>query len=314
MRRRRSSSTTGLGVSSTSFWWRRCTEQSRSPSQIAVPCASARIWISTWRGSGQVALEVDGAVGEEALALAPGALEGVLERLGRRGDAEALAAPAGRRLDRDRVADGLGDRDGRGEVGDRVGDPGHDRHAGLVHQRPRARLRAHRLDGVRRRADPGDAGLAEGAREAGVLGQEAVARVHGLGARLADHLQQPRDVQVALGRRPRAEQVRLVGVLHEQRVAVHLAVDGHRGDAHLAQGAEDADGDLAPVGDQHLGEHQRRLHGGDGAARSRRGASASGRPAGRGRARAPGTPRAPRRRRRRWRRAAPRSASLLEAP
>ena len=53
MRRRRSSETTGLGVSSTSFWWRRCTEQSRSPSQTHEPWASAMIWISTWRGSGR---------------------------------------------------------------------------------------------------------------------------------------------------------------------------------------------------------------------------------------------------------------------
>ena len=53
IRRRRSSDTTGLGVSSTSFWCRRCTEQSRSPSQTQLPWESARIWISTWRGSGR---------------------------------------------------------------------------------------------------------------------------------------------------------------------------------------------------------------------------------------------------------------------
>ena len=54
---------------------------------------------------GQVALEVDGAVGEELLALARGALEGVLELVLGQRDAEALAAAAAGRLDGDRVAD-----------------------------------------------------------------------------------------------------------------------------------------------------------------------------------------------------------------
>src|SRR5471030_2809226 len=40
----------GAGASSMTFWWRRCIEQSRSPSQTAFLCSSARIWISTWRG------------------------------------------------------------------------------------------------------------------------------------------------------------------------------------------------------------------------------------------------------------------------
>jgi hypothetical protein len=40
----------GAGASSMIFWWRRCMEQSRSPSQTAFLCVSARIWISTWRG------------------------------------------------------------------------------------------------------------------------------------------------------------------------------------------------------------------------------------------------------------------------
>ena len=54
---------------------------------------------------GQVALEVDRRVGEELLALARGALEGVLQRGLVERDAEALAAAAARGLDRDGVAD-----------------------------------------------------------------------------------------------------------------------------------------------------------------------------------------------------------------
>ena len=39
------------GASSISFWWRRCTEQSRVPRWITLPAESARTWTSTWRAS-----------------------------------------------------------------------------------------------------------------------------------------------------------------------------------------------------------------------------------------------------------------------
>ena len=43
------SSTTGDGDSSTSFWWRRWIEHSRSPRWTRLPWWSPRIWTSTWR-------------------------------------------------------------------------------------------------------------------------------------------------------------------------------------------------------------------------------------------------------------------------
>jgi hypothetical protein len=39
------------------------------------------------------------------------------------------------------------------------------------------------------------------------------------------------------------------------RVAVGFGVDGDGGDAELVERADDAHGDLAPVGDEDLGEH-----------------------------------------------------------
>ena len=97
-----------------------------------------------------------------------------------------------------------------------------------------------------------------GAGERGVLGQESVTGVNGLGPRALDHLEQLVDVQVGLRGRSRAEQERLVGAAHVERVAVRLGVHANRRDAHLAERAHDADGDLAPVGDQDLGEHAAR--------------------------------------------------------
>ena len=47
--RRTSSDRPGAGASSTTFWWRRCTEQSRSPSTSTPPCRSPTTCTSTCR-------------------------------------------------------------------------------------------------------------------------------------------------------------------------------------------------------------------------------------------------------------------------
>ena len=124
-----------------------------------------------------------------------------------------------------------------------------------LHQLARAGLGAHRLDRGGGRPDEGDALLLERGREGGVLGQEAVAGVHGLGAGLLDHLEQLVDLEVGLGRRPGAQQVGLGGALDVLRVAVGLRVDGDGGDAELVERADDAHGDLSTVGDEDLAEH-----------------------------------------------------------
>ena len=186
---------------------------------------------------GQVALEVDGRVGEELLALARGALEGVLELVLAERDAEALAAAAARRLDRDRVADRLRrsacGRPRRVSTGSvvpgTIGTP-----AFAISSRARV------LEPIASIADAGgpmnvDAALLERRGEAGVLGQEAVAGVHGLGAGALDRLEQLVDRSGSSRGGARAEQVGLVGALHVQRVAVELGVDGDGRDPELLE-------------------------------------------------------------------------------
>ena len=207
----------------------------------------------------QIALDVDGRVAEELLALARGAVERPLELVLRQRDAEALAAPAAGGLDRhgiaDRVVDDLSGRLGRL---DRVGRSRDDRDARVLHQLARTGFRAHRVDRLGRRADEDDPGLVAGAGEAGVLGEEAVAGVARLGAGLLCDLDQLVDHEVALIRGPGADQECLVRTLHVQRLAVRLGVDGHRADAHLLERPHDTDGDLAPVCDQYLREQGER--------------------------------------------------------
>ena len=125
---RSSASSAVDGDSSSTFWWRRCTEHSRSPSASTVPCASASSWISTCRRPLEVALEVDAVVAEPGLRLAPGRVECVVELVARADDAHAAAAAAGGRLDDQR----------------RLGRLGHGRHAGLGRDALRLELVAAR--------------------------------------------------------------------------------------------------------------------------------------------------------------------------
>ena len=76
----------------------------------------------------------------------------------------------------------------------------------------------------------------------------------GLGAGAPCRLEDPFLVQIALRGRAGADEIRLVGEADVERTAVGLGVDGDRRDPQLAQRAEDADRDLAAVGDENLGE------------------------------------------------------------
>ena len=69
----------GHGVSSTTFWWRRWIEQSRSKRCTMLPCAIAEhLDLDVARPEDRL-LEVDGVVAEGALRLAPRALAGAGE-------------------------------------------------------------------------------------------------------------------------------------------------------------------------------------------------------------------------------------------
>ena len=162
------------GASSTSFWCRRCTEQSRSPSASTVPCASAEDLHLHVPGPLQPPLHEDGAVAEGGRRLPPRRPHRLVQRGPVRHHPHAPPAPAVRGLDQQRVA-----RVGR----HRVGRPGRQhRHAGRGHPGLGVHLGPHRGDGLRRRPDPGQPGVQHRPGEAGVLGQEAVAGVHGVGA------------------------------------------------------------------------------------------------------------------------------------
>jgi hypothetical protein len=75
-------------------------------------------------------------------------------------------------------------------------------------------------------------------------------------ARAFRYFDDPRGVEVALARRRGADRVRRVGGADVQRVAVDVAVDRGRADAEIVAGADDAERDLAAIGDEDGGERR----------------------------------------------------------
>ena len=203
--------------------------------------------------SEQSPLEVDGRIAERRCGLGSRRAQGAGQFIRLRHRPHALAAAAGHGLQDQRVADAVGEASDLGlghVVADRRLGAGHHRHAGGGRRLAGRGLAAHELDGFGRGADEGQAGVTTGPGEVCVLGEEAVARVHGVGAAPLRDVDERIDLQVALARRVGPDRPRLVGKPDVQRRAIAFAVDGDSGDAHVAAGADDAHGDLAAIRDQ----------------------------------------------------------------
>ena len=206
-------------------------------------------------GAVDVLLHVDPAVLEGRLGLLACRRDGVCQRRLLADDAHAAPAAAGGRLDEDGVADALGDA-GHVHLGGEDVATGDDGDAGLLGDGAGGVLVAepeHRASGggpdeldLRGPADLG---------EAGVLAQEAVARMDRLGVRDLGGRDEPVDDEVALDGGAGADADRVVGECQVRRVAVGLAVHGDDLDAEVVAGADDPQGDLSTVRDENTLEH-----------------------------------------------------------
>ena len=219
---------------------------------------------------GQPFLDEDDLAAEGELRFAAGALERFLELAGLLDDAHSAAAAAVGGLDEGGAMLG---HEGAGGADLLLGraaklDAGNRGDSGLQCQALRLHLVAHQRDNLGARADEAHAPLFASARERRVLGEEAVARMDGVGAALPGHVQDLLDAQIGVDR-PLAppDQIRLVGLVAMLGDAVLLAVDADGADAELVARAEDADRDLATVRAQHLAERDDGRHARDGSSR-----------------------------------------------
>jgi hypothetical protein len=201
-------------------------------------------------------LHVDDVAAERRRRLAAGQRDGVEQGGMGVHHAHAATTAARRGLDQHRVADLLGEiAVDLVVVAERATGARYARHACLAHGTDRGDLVAHQTDGVGARADEGEAAAFDLLGEIGVLGQEAVAGVDGVGVGHLGRADDRRDVEVARGGGGRADADRLVGEQHVLEVAVGGRVDRNGADAELMAGAQDAQRDFAAVGNDELVEH-----------------------------------------------------------
>lgn len=203
-------------------------------------------------GPVEVALHEALAAAEGGDRLAGGRVVHRRDLLERAGDLEAAAAAAVRGLDRHGQAVLAGELDDLVRPAHRVGRAGHLRGADVLGDVTGRDLVAEHLDGLRRRADPQQPGGDDGPGEVGVLGQEAVTGVDGVGAAALGDRHDLVDVQIGLGGGRAVQREGLVGQLDEQGLRVGVGVDGDRADPGVLRRADDADRDLTAVGDEDL--------------------------------------------------------------
>ena len=89
-------------------------------------------------------------------------------------------------------------------------------------------FRAEHADRLRLRPHPHHSRVDHGLSEVGVLGEESVPRMHGVGVCAHGGARHRVDVQVGVGGLGRTQCVRFVGQTHEQRVGIRLRVADYR--------------------------------------------------------------------------------------
>ena len=120
-------------------------------------------------------------------------------------------------------------------------------------------LGPHLADGFSGWADKRNTGIRARRGKIRILAEEAIARVDRFDAVLLSRLENSVDAQITLAGWRWAQALGFVGEANVQRSAVGIGIDRHAADPHLAEGADDTNGDLAAVGDQYLAKHEARI-------------------------------------------------------
>ena len=193
--------------------------------------------------------DVDFPVAKGCQGFAPGTLQRIVKILRLVDAPHPLAAAARRCLDQQRVADIVRGMFQFFIIQAALG-AGHDRHPGACHRLSGNDLIAHCCDGIRRWADEGDSFVPTGLCKLGPLRQESVARVNGIRLTLLSRLNDVLDHQVAVAGCRRADTEGLGRLPDVLCVPVCIGVDGNSIKTQFAAGADQAHGDLTPVGNQ----------------------------------------------------------------
>ena len=199
------------GASSQTFWWRRCSEQSRVPRCTALPWPSPITWTSIWRGFFEVFLDIDGIIAEGRLGLGARGGEGDRHLLVVARHLHAASAAARRSLDHHRIADVLASACASAAVVTSPAEPGTTGMPSSTAVCLAVILSPMISIWCARRADEGDLVLGQDVGEPRVLAEKAVAWMHRVGAGDFAGGQDRGDVEVAVPRRRRPDADAFVG-------------------------------------------------------------------------------------------------------
>ena len=198
------------------------------------------------------ALEVDVVLAEGGVRLAPCGKKGGLELVLGLDDPHAATAAAPACLEHAGEAHRANEGERLCGVRRQCIRRRHRRHAGTGRDGPRGHLVAEQAQRLRPRADEGDPRFGAGLGELGRFGEEAVARMDGIALRLDRDADDVVHRQVGGdGAAPLADAVGLVRLEAMEGEVILFGEDRDRGLAHLIGGAQDANGDLAPVRHQY---------------------------------------------------------------
>jgi len=103
--------------------------------------------------------------------------------------------------------------------------------------------------------DKGDAGSLTDFREAGIFRKETIAGMDGIGVSDLGGGDDAIRLEIRFLARARADADRVVGELDMHRIDIGFRVNGNGFDFEFAAGADDAEGDFTPVGNQNAFEH-----------------------------------------------------------
>ena len=200
-------------------------------------------------------LDEHGRVAEGAVGLAHGGFECATEFFALVDATHSATATAGDRLGEDGEPDLVGTGEQHLDVGRRRGRLQHG-HAGGDRVLLGGDLVSSHLQHVAAGADEGDAVVGSRLGEVGVLGEESVAGVDGVGASFLGDTDDLAHVEVGADRVALlADQVGLVGLETVHRVAILVGIHGHRLGAQLVGSTESTDRDFTAVRYQDLLEH-----------------------------------------------------------
>ena len=170
------------------------------------------------------------------------------------GDLHAAPAATEGRLDRDRHAVLAGERHHLVGVLDRIGCARHQGSLCAGGDMAGGDLVAEVADGLRAGPDPDQPGVDDGLGEVGVLRQEPVSRVDGVGAGFRRGVEDLAEVQVGLRRGLPTQGEGLIGQAHVRGVGIRLGIDRHTAQTSVLGRPDHPHGDFTAVSDQDLGD------------------------------------------------------------